>query len=41
MPVLGGNLPLTKTMIVGTFLAGLLPVVVNLISNSVIFEMCI
>ncbi|MDY7546406.1 AI-2E family transporter [Glaciimonas sp. CA11.2] len=32
----GVHLPLTKTMIVVTFLAGLLPVIGNLISNSVI-----
>ena len=37
LPLFGVQLPLTKTMIVVTFLAGLLPVVGNLISNSVIF----
>lgn len=37
LPLCGVHLPLTKTMIVVTFLAGLLPVVGNLISNSVIF----
>lgn len=37
LPMFGVHLPLTKTMIVFTFLAGLLPVVGNLISNSVIF----
>ena len=36
LPFFGVHLPLTKTMIVFTFLAGLLPVVGNLISNSVI-----
>jgi len=36
LPSFGVHLPLTKTMIVVTFLAGLLPVVGNLISNSVI-----
>ncbi len=36
LPLLGVNLPLTKTLIIITFLAGLLPVVGNLISNSVI-----
>ena len=36
LPFFGVHLPLTKTMIVVTFLAGLLPVVGNLISNSVI-----
>jgi predicted PurR-regulated permease PerM len=37
LPLFGVSLPLTKTMIVVTFLAGLLPVVGNLISNTVIF----
>jgi len=36
LPHFGVNLPLTKTMIAITFLAGLLPVVGNLISNTVI-----
>ncbi|MFN0300827.1 MAG: AI-2E family transporter [Burkholderiales bacterium] len=36
LPMFGLHLPLMKTMIVITFLAGLLPVVGNLISNSVI-----
>lgn len=36
LPLLGINLPLTKTLIIITFLAGLLPVIGNLISNSVI-----
>ena len=36
LPMLGISLPLTKTMIVVTFVAGLLPVVGNLISNTVI-----
>lgn len=36
LPFLGIHLPLTKTMIVVTFLVGLLPVIGNLISNSVI-----
>ena len=36
LPLLGINLPLLKTMIAVTFLAGLLPVVGNLISNAVI-----
>lgn len=36
LPLFGVNLPLTKTMIVVTFIAGLLPVVGNLISNTVI-----
>ncbi|HPT48990.1 MAG TPA: AI-2E family transporter [Accumulibacter sp.] len=37
LPLLGIHLPLTKTMIVVTFVAGLLPVIGNLISNTVIF----
>ncbi|MBK7356240.1 MAG: AI-2E family transporter [Propionivibrio sp.] len=37
LPMFGVHLPLTKTMIVVTFLAGMLPVIGNLISNSVIF----
>ena len=37
LPFFGVSLPLTKTMIVVTFVAGLLPVVGNLISNTVIF----
>lgn len=36
LPLLGIHLPLTKTMIVLTFLAGLLPVIGNLLSNTVI-----
>ncbi len=36
LPMFGVHLPLTKTMILITFLAGLLPVIGNLISNSVI-----
>jgi predicted PurR-regulated permease PerM len=36
LPLLGIHLPLTKTMIVLTFIAGLLPVIGNLISNTVI-----
>jgi predicted PurR-regulated permease PerM len=36
LPLLGVHLPLTKTMIAVTFFAGLLPVVGNLISNTVI-----
>lgn len=37
LPLLGVRLPFTKTLIVITFLAGLLPVIGNLISNTVIF----
>ncbi|MBL0168026.1 MAG: AI-2E family transporter [Propionivibrio sp.] len=37
LPLFGVNLPLTKTMIVVTFIAGLLPVIGNLISNTIIF----
>lgn len=36
LPMFGVHLPLTKTLIAITFLAGLLPVVGNLISNTVI-----
>ncbi len=36
LPMFGVHLPLTKTMILITFLAGLLPVIGNLISNTVI-----
>jgi predicted PurR-regulated permease PerM len=36
LPLLGVNLPLTKTMILVTFVAGLMPVIGNLISNTVI-----
>ena len=36
LPLLGVQLPLTKTMIAITFVAGLLPIVGNLISNTVI-----
>lgn len=36
LPMFGIHLPLTKTMILITFLAGLLPVIGNLISNTVI-----
>lgn len=37
LPLAGIDLPFTKTLIVITFLAGLLPIVGNLMSNSVIF----
>jgi predicted PurR-regulated permease PerM len=36
LPIMGVNLPLLKTMIAVTFIAGLLPVIGNLISNTVI-----
>lgn len=36
LPLFGIHLPLTKTLIAVTFVAGLLPVIGNLISNSVI-----
>jgi len=36
LPLFGIHLPFTKTMVVLTFLAGLLPVVGNLLSNAVI-----
>lgn len=37
MPLMGMTLPLVKTMIAVTFFVGLLPIVGNLISNTVIF----
>jgi len=37
LPLFGVSLPLAKTMIVVTFIAGLLPVLGNLISNTIIF----
>jgi predicted PurR-regulated permease PerM len=37
LPLFGVHLPLTKTMIVVTFMVGLLPVIGNLVSNSIIF----
>jgi len=37
LPMFGVNLPLVKTMIAVTFIVGLLPVLGNLISNTVIF----
>ncbi len=36
LPLSGIHLPLTKTLVLVTFLAGLLPVIGNLISNSII-----
>ena len=36
LPLMGVNLPFVKTMILVTFLVGLLPVIGNLISNTVI-----
>lgn len=36
LPLLGVNLPLAKTLVVITFLTGLLPVVGNLISNTIL-----
>jgi predicted PurR-regulated permease PerM len=36
LPLIGIHLPLTKTMVAVTFFAGLLPVIGNLISNTVI-----
>ncbi len=36
LPSFGVDLPLTKTMVVVTFLAGMLPVIGNLISNTVV-----
>jgi predicted PurR-regulated permease PerM len=37
LPAFGVKLPLAKTLVLITFVAGLLPVVGNLISNTVIF----
>lgn len=37
MPALGYQLPLVKTMIAVTFLVGLMPIIGNIISNTVIF----
>ncbi len=37
MPMLGYDLPLVKTMIAVTFLVGLMPIIGNIISNTVIF----
>jgi predicted PurR-regulated permease PerM len=37
LPLFGVNLPLAKTLVAITFVAGLLPVVGNLISNTMIF----
>jgi predicted PurR-regulated permease PerM len=37
LPMFGVNLPFTKTLILVTFVAGLLPILGNLISNTVIF----
>ena len=36
LPLMGVNLPLTKTLIAVTFVCGLLPVLGNLISNTII-----
>jgi predicted PurR-regulated permease PerM len=37
MPMIGYELPLVKTMIVVTFIVGLIPILGNIISNTVIF----
>jgi predicted PurR-regulated permease PerM len=37
LPAFGVHLPLAKTLVLITFVAGLLPVIGNLISNTVIF----
>ena len=37
LPLFGVNLPLAKTLVLATFVCGLLPVVGNLISNTLIF----
>ena len=36
LPLMGANLPLSKTIVITTFMVGLLPVVGNLISNTII-----
>ncbi len=41
LPLFGVSLPLTKTMIAVTFFTGLVPVVGNIISNSVIVLVCL
>ncbi len=37
MPILGYELPLVKTMVVVTFIVGLMPIIGNIISNTIIF----
>lgn len=37
LPLFGVNLPLAKTLVLATFICGLLPVIGNLISNTLIF----
>jgi predicted PurR-regulated permease PerM len=37
LPLFGVNLPLAKTLVLATFVCGLLPVIGNLISNTLIF----
>ncbi|MFA5041181.1 MAG: hypothetical protein WC464_06070, partial [Bdellovibrionales bacterium] len=37
MPAIGYHLPLVKTMIVVTFIVGLMPIIGNVISNTIIF----
>ncbi len=37
LPLFGVHLPLSKTLVVVTFIAGLLPVIGNLVSNTIIF----
>ena len=39
LPLFGVYLPLAKTLVVATFVVGLLPVIGNLISNTLIFVM--
>jgi len=39
LPLFGVNMPLAKTLVVATFVVGLLPVIGNLISNTLIFVM--
>jgi len=37
LPIFGAHLPLAKTLVILTFVVGLLPVIGNLISNTVVF----
>ncbi len=41
MPSIGYDVPLVKTMIIVTFVVGLMPIIGNIISNTVIFLICL
>lgn len=41
MPMIGYDVPLVKTMILVTFVVGLMPIIGNIISNTVIFLICL